>query len=71
MEWIGDEPPYTGKSELFKRPPAEPRAELMYSTPDRKQFPIVRDPLVGLNTCQGETDEKGWPILRGTDAGNG
>lgn len=68
MEWHGDETPYTGKSEIFKPEPAVPRAEIVYSTPEHRQFLIVRDPLMGLNTCQGETDEKGWPILRGSDA---
>lgn len=62
-EWQGDDvSPYTGKSEIFKRPAPEVREALMYQASGHR-FPIVRDPLTGLNSSQGPVDEKGWPIL--------
>lgn len=68
IEWHGDEPPYTGKSELFKRAPAlPPREPFVYVEPNRRVFEIVYNPLNGLNTCQGPVDEKGWPILKTSD----
>lgn len=69
MAQRSDEPPDTGKSGLFKRPPVvEPvRFAYVYEGPGNVRFPIVCDPLAGLNSSRGPVDEKGWPILRAAD----